>query len=85
MGLVSWVVLGMLAGLLAKKALPGPDPEGLVIALLMGTAGACAGGFAEWILGGTGMMDVDVWSALAAASGALVFLFLYRLIARRSE
>ena len=84
MGLISWIVVGLIAGLLARWITPGPDPGGIIVTVLVGMAGASVGGFLVGILGGAGATGLNVWSILVATLGALILLFLYNLIARRT-
>ena len=84
MGLISWIVVGLLAGLLAKWAMPGRDPGGIIVTILVGMAGASVGGFIVSILGGTGATGFNVWSILVATLGAVILLALYRLVARQT-
>ncbi len=84
MGLISWIVVGLLAGLLAKWIMPGEGPGGLLITLILGMAGASVGGFVVSLLGGMGATGFNVWSVLVATFGAIILLFLYGLIARRT-
>ena len=84
MGLISWMVVGLIAGLLARWITPGPDPGGIIVTVLVGMAGASVGGFVVGILGGAGATGFNVWSILVATLGALILLFLYNLIARRT-
>ncbi len=84
MGLISWIVVGLLAGLLAKWIMPGEGPGGLLITLILGMAGASVGGFVVSLLGGAGATGFNVWSVLVATFGAIILLFLYGLIARRT-
>ena len=84
MGLLSWIVVGLLAGLLAKWVMPGQDPGGIIVTILVGMAGASVGGFIVSILGGTGATGFNVWSILVATLGAVVLLALYRLVVRRT-
>jgi uncharacterized membrane protein YeaQ/YmgE (transglycosylase-associated protein family) len=83
-GLISWIVVGLIAGLLARWITPGPDPGGIIVMVLVGMAGASVGGFVVGILGGAGATGFNVWSILVATLGALILLFLYNLIARRT-
>jgi uncharacterized membrane protein YeaQ/YmgE (transglycosylase-associated protein family) len=85
MGLVSWVIVGALAGLLAKWIMPGSGPGGFLVTVLLGMAGASIGGFFVGILGGTGATDFNIWSILVATFGAVILLFVYGLITRRSS
>jgi uncharacterized membrane protein YeaQ/YmgE (transglycosylase-associated protein family) len=84
MGLLSWIVVGLLAGLLARWIMPGEDPGGILVTLLVGMAGASVGGFTVSILGGLGATGFNVWSILVATLGAVILLALYRLVARRT-
>ncbi len=84
MGLISWIVVGLIAGLLAKWIMPGEGPGGLLITLILGMAGASVGGFVVNLLGGAGATGFKVWSILVATFGAIILLFLYGLIARRT-
>lgn len=84
MGLISWVVVGTIAGLLARRIVPGPDPGRFIVTVLLGTAGASAGGFVVGVLSGSGATGFNVWSVLVATLGALLLLYLYGLIARRT-
>ncbi len=84
MGLISWIVVGFIAGLLARWITPGPDPGGIIVTVLVGMAGASVGGFLVRILGGAGATGLNIWSILVATIGALLLLFLYNLIARRT-
>jgi uncharacterized membrane protein YeaQ/YmgE (transglycosylase-associated protein family) len=80
MGIISWIVVGLIAGLLAKLLLPGDDPGGLIATTLIGMVGAVVGGFLVGILGGAGATGFNVWSILVATLGAVVLMFVYRLI-----
>ena len=84
MGLISWIVVGLIAGLLAKWIMPGEGPGGLLITLILGMAGASVGGFFVSLLGGTGATGFNVWSIVVATFGAIILLFLYGLLARRT-
>jgi len=84
MGILAWIVVGLIAGLLAKLVIPGDDPGGIIITLLIGIAGAFVGGFVFSIFGGTGMTGFNLWSILVATVGAIILLLIYRLIAGRT-
>lgn len=84
MGLISWMVVGLTAGLLAKWIVPGSGPGGLIIAIIVGMAGASIGGAIVGLMVGTGATGFNALSVLVATLGAVVLLFLYDLIARRS-
>jgi uncharacterized membrane protein YeaQ/YmgE (transglycosylase-associated protein family) len=82
MGIISWVVVGLLAGLLSRWIMPGSGPVGFIITALIGMAGASIGGFIVRLFGGTGVTGFNVLTILVATLGAIILLFLYGLIAR---
>lgn len=84
MGLLSWVVVGAVVALVARELVPGPDPGRLVVAAILGIAGASLGGFVAGVFGGSGAIGFSVWSALAAMLGAVALLWLYGMVARRT-
>ena len=84
MGLISWIVVGAIVGLLAKRIAPGPDPGRSMITVLLGMAGASVGGLVGGILSGSGATGFNVWSVLVATLGAVILLYLYGLTARRT-
>jgi uncharacterized membrane protein YeaQ/YmgE (transglycosylase-associated protein family) len=84
MGILAWIVVGLIAGLLAKLVIPGDDPGGIIVTILIGIAGAFVGGFVFSIFGGTGMTGFNLWSILVATVGAVILLLIYRLIAGRT-
>ena len=85
MGIISWIIVGLIAGVLGKLVMPGDDPGGFVATLIIGMAGAVVGGFVLGILGGTGATGFTIWSILVAMLGAIVLLAVYRLVAERSR
>ena len=84
MGIISWILVGLIAGLLAKWIMPGSGPGGFIVTVLIGMAGASIGGLIVRILGGAGATGFNVWSILVATLGAIVLLFLYGLVTRRT-
>jgi uncharacterized membrane protein YeaQ/YmgE (transglycosylase-associated protein family) len=65
--------------------MPGPDPGGIIITILIGIAGAFIGGFVvNSLLGGPGMSGINLSSILVATLGAVILLAIYRLITRRA-
>lgn len=84
-GILAWIVVGLIAGALAKWVMPGPDPGGIIVTILIGIAGAFVGGYLLRVLFGTpGMGGVTLGSILTATLGAIILLALYRLITRRT-
>ena len=84
MGLLSWIAVGAIVGLVARRIVPGTDPGRFVITILLGMAGVSLGGFFTDILGGTGARDFNLWSVLVATAGALGLLYLFAWITRRT-
>jgi uncharacterized membrane protein YeaQ/YmgE (transglycosylase-associated protein family) len=84
MGLISWIVIGTIAGMLARRIVPGPDPGRFIVTLIVGMAGVSLGGFVMGVLGGSGTTGFSVWSVMMATLGAVVSLYLYGLIVRRT-
>ncbi|MFK0293632.1 GlsB/YeaQ/YmgE family stress response membrane protein [Streptomyces sp. NPDC090442] len=82
MGIISWIVLGLLAGAIAKFLLPGRDPGGLVGTTLIGIAGSFIGGWlsAKFLHRPIAHHFFDVATWVAAIAGALVLLIIYRLL-----
>lgn len=85
MGVLSWIVVGLIAGALGKLIMPGDDPGGFIVTILIGMAGALVGGFVVSLLGGVGATGFNVWSILVATLGSIILLAIYRaLVGRRS-
>ena len=80
MGILSWIVFGLIAGILAKIIMPGKDPGGFIITILIGIAGATVGGFISTSLGYGDVSGFDLRSFGIAIGGALILLFGYRKI-----
>ena len=83
MGILSWIVLGLIAGALAKWIMPGRDPGGIVVTILLGIGGAIIGGFIASLLGLGTVSGFNLWSLLVAIGGALLLLFGYRQLKSR--
>ncbi len=81
-GLISWETVGAIAGLLARRRVPGPDPVRFVVTVVLGMAGTSVGGFVVGILRGSGPAGFGVWSILVAILGAVFLLYVYGLVAR---
>ena len=80
MGLFSWLVMGLIVGVLAKFIMPGKDPGGLIVTSLLGIAGAFVGGFLGSNLGFGSVTGFNMGSILLATGGAIILLILYRMI-----
>lgn len=80
MGLLTWIILGAIAGALAKWIMPGDDPGGFIVTILLGIAGALIGGFIASAIGLGGVEGLSIGSIIIAILGAILLLFLYRLV-----
>jgi uncharacterized membrane protein YeaQ/YmgE (transglycosylase-associated protein family) len=80
-GIISWIVVGLIAGVLAKLIMPGRDPGGFLLTIVIGMIGALVGGFVVQLLGGTGLTGFSLWSILVATIGSIILLAIYRLFA----
>jgi len=77
--------VGLIAGILAKIAMPGPDPGGMLLTIVIGIAGAVVGGLVvNNLLGGPGVTGFNLTSLLVATFGSVVLLAIYRLVTRRT-
>ena len=83
MGILSWIVMGLIVGALAKWIMPGPDPGGCIVTTLIGIAGAFVGGFIGSLLGLGPVSGLNIGSILLATVGALLLLFIYRQVVKR--
>ena len=83
MGIVAWIVLGLIAGAIAKALMPGKDPGGLIVTILIGIVGAFVGGALANAIMGTGLNGFSLLSVLLAIVGAMLLLWLYRLTTRQ--
>ena len=80
MGVISWIFMGLIVGVLAKWIMPGEDPGGLFITILIGIAGAFLGGFVGSFLGLGTVTGFNLISLALAVGGALLLLYGYRLL-----
>ncbi|MDO6499162.1 GlsB/YeaQ/YmgE family stress response membrane protein [Photobacterium sanguinicancri] len=77
MGIFSWIILGLIAGALAKWLMPGKDGGGIVMTMVLGVCGAFVGGWLGSFVGFGGADGVNIGSIITATIGAFVLLFLY--------
>lgn len=80
MGILMWIVFGLIAGIIAKWVMPGRDPGGIIVTILLGIAGAVVGGYVATTFGYGSMTGFDFRSLLIAIGGAMLLLVGYRLI-----
>lgn len=83
MGILSWIVVGLIAGLLAKFIMPGKDPGGIIITILLGIGGGLLGGLIASKLGVGTVNALDITSILIATGGAILILIIYRFIRKK--
>ena len=81
MGILGWIVVGLIAGVIAKMVMG--DSFGWIMTIVLGIVGAFVGGWVFSKFGGPGVTGVDLTSILVAAVGAIIVLFVYGLVARR--
>jgi uncharacterized membrane protein YeaQ/YmgE (transglycosylase-associated protein family) len=84
MGILLWIVFGLVAGSVARWIMPGPDRLGVFATMLLGVAGAVLGGFVGAAIGSSGVIAFDVRSLLTAIIGSLAVLFCYRTFSMRA-
>ena len=87
MGIIGWILLGIVGGVIAKALLPGNDPGGLIVTIIIGIVGALLGGFLARALGfGDPIDEFFDWSTwIAAIIGAVVLLLIYRAFVGRDR
>ena len=78
MGMISWIFFGLIAGALAKFIMPGDDPGGFILTILIGIAGAVIGGFIGSAMGLGSVTGFDIRSFFIAIAGAVILLAIYR-------
>jgi uncharacterized membrane protein YeaQ/YmgE (transglycosylase-associated protein family) len=85
MGIIGWILLGLLAGIIAKAVLPGDDPGGFIVTTIIGIVGAILGGLIARALGIGDPIDefFDISTWLAAIIGAIGLLIVWRLVVGR--
>ena len=82
MGVFSWIVLGLIAGVLAKMVLPGKDPGGFIVTILLGVGGAFIGGWVGTQLGIASFNGFTLQGVLVATGGAVLLLVAHRVLKR---
>lgn len=82
MNIIIWILFGLVVGVVAKLLMPGRDPGGFIVTILLGIAGAFVGGFIGRALGFYGPGDVAGF--IMATLGAILILIIYRVVVRRT-
>jgi uncharacterized membrane protein YeaQ/YmgE (transglycosylase-associated protein family) len=84
MGIIIWIVVGLVAGLIARALLPGPQPMGLVATTLLGLAGSLIGGFIGYLVsGGRDLNGFHSAGLIGSIIGAIVLLFIQQAVSGR--
>lgn len=83
MAILSWVLMGLIVGLLARFIMPGKERGGIIITILLGIGGALLGGYLGSELGVGTVSGFDIRSILIATGGAILILLLFKLIRKR--
>jgi uncharacterized membrane protein YeaQ/YmgE (transglycosylase-associated protein family) len=78
MGWLAWIVFGLIAGIVAKFIMPGRDPGGFIVTILIGIVGALLGGWLATQFGLGAITGFDIRSFIIAVAGSLILLFIYR-------
>jgi len=84
MGILSWIVLGLIIGALAKLIMPGKDPGGVIVTILLGIAGGFVGGYLGSIAGLGRVTGFDIRSLFLALGRSIVLLILYRIFKKKA-
>ena len=85
MGILSWIILGLIAGALAKAIRPGRDPQGCLITMFIGIIGAVVGGWVATLLGWGRVNGFNLYSLAIATIGAIIFLAIWAAITGRRD
>ncbi|MAS10258.1 GlsB/YeaQ/YmgE family stress response membrane protein [Endozoicomonas sp. G2_2] len=83
MGILVWIIFGLIAGAIAKLIMPGKDPGGIIVTIVIGILGAVVGGFIATALGFGGVSGFNLGSLVIAILGAILLLWLYRVVKSR--
>ena len=78
-GIIVWIIIGLIAGALGKLIMPGDDPGGIIVTILIGIAGAFVGGFITQNILGLGSGGF-IWTIIVATIGAIILLAIYRAV-----
>jgi uncharacterized membrane protein YeaQ/YmgE (transglycosylase-associated protein family) len=85
LNILAWILVGLIGGALAKLFMPGNDPGGIILTIILGIAGALLGGFLSVALGfGNGVDDFDIGTIFLSILGSILILIGYRVVASRA-
>ena len=83
MNIFAWLLVGLIAGVIAKLLMPGRGPGGIILTILLGIGGAIVGGFLAVALGlSDGVNNFDIGTIFLAVAGAMLLLFGYQMVSR---
>ncbi|AOM00658.1 GlsB/YeaQ/YmgE family stress response membrane protein [Cobetia marina] len=82
MGIIAWIIFGLIAGIIAKVIMPGKDPGGIIVTSIIGILGAVVGGWIGTQLGFGDVTGFNLASFVIAVLGAIILLILYRVVRR---
>jgi uncharacterized membrane protein YeaQ/YmgE (transglycosylase-associated protein family) len=82
MGIISWIILGLIAGFIASKIVDTRG-QGLMLDIVLGIVGAIVGGFVFSAFGAEGITGFNLWSVLVAIAGSVIVLWVYHAVAGR--
>ncbi|KAA0019736.1 GlsB/YeaQ/YmgE family stress response membrane protein [Salinicola corii] len=80
MGIIAWIIFGLIAGAIAKLIMPGKDPGGFIVTIILGILGAVVGGWIGTALGFGDVSGFNFGSFVIAVIGAIVLLGIYRIV-----
>lgn len=83
MGIITWIFLGLVAGALAKFIMPGKDPGGIFVTILIGIVGGVLGGFLGTFIGLGKIESFDLGGIFIATLGAILLLIIYRIVRKK--
>jgi uncharacterized membrane protein YeaQ/YmgE (transglycosylase-associated protein family) len=83
MGVISWIILGLIAGFIGSKIV-NKSGEGLILDIVLGVVGAIVGGYLFSLTGTQGVTGLNLWSLLVAVIGAVIVLLVYRMVIART-
>lgn len=83
MGILSWLILGLIAGFIASKVV-NKSGEGLILDIVLGIIGAVVGGWLFSFFGAAGVTGLNIYSMVVAVVGAIVVLLIYHAVVRRT-
>jgi uncharacterized membrane protein YeaQ/YmgE (transglycosylase-associated protein family) len=85
MGILSWILLGLVAGAIAKALKPGRDPQGCIVTMIIGVVGAVLGGWIATMLGWGRVNGFNLYSILVATGGAFLALIIWSALSGRRD